>query len=145
MAIKVRVAVILIKNNKLLCVRHEKKGRSYWVLPGGGVEKREALRETARREIKEEVNLEIEVGNLIFIDEAIPPNRKKHVLNFYFKGEIKGGTLQVAVDERLREAKFFTREEFKELEFFPFIQKEIALSWEQGFQGEIKYLGNKAV
>ena len=35
---RVRVAVALINEQGLLLVRHQKRERSYWLLPGGGLE-----------------------------------------------------------------------------------------------------------
>ena len=35
---RIRVAGLLINGGRVLLVRHEKDGRSYWLLPGGGVE-----------------------------------------------------------------------------------------------------------
>lgn len=42
--------------------------RDHWLLPGGGVDPGEDARECARREVREELGLEIEVGRLLTAD-----------------------------------------------------------------------------
>ena len=41
--VRVRVAVIICRNNQVLLVEHQKKNKKYWLLPGGGVEFGESL------------------------------------------------------------------------------------------------------
>ena len=36
-AIRIRVGVLICRDGEVLLVRHEKGGRSYWLVPGGGV------------------------------------------------------------------------------------------------------------
>ncbi|MCD5397573.1 NUDIX hydrolase [candidate division NPL-UPA2 bacterium] len=142
-ALKVRVAVILIEGEKILLVKHRKHQRSYWVLPGGTVEWGETLEETAKREMKEETNLEIALGELIFINEAIPGDGQRHIIDFYFAARIAGGDLKVTKEKVLREAKFFKMKELDNLLFYPDIKEELKEGWKKGFPGKPTYLGNR--
>ena len=47
-------------------VKVEERDRTYWTLPGGGVEMGESLEETAIREAREEVNLKIKIIRYLF-------------------------------------------------------------------------------
>lgn len=52
------VKVMLIKNNQILLVHHSYQ-QQYFMLPGGGVHHHETFEHAARREIQEELNIEI--------------------------------------------------------------------------------------
>ncbi|ASK65665.1 ADP-ribose pyrophosphatase [Brachybacterium avium] len=42
--------------------------RDHWLLPGGGVDAGEDARQCARREVREELGLDLEVGRLLTVD-----------------------------------------------------------------------------
>jgi 8-oxo-dGTP pyrophosphatase MutT (NUDIX family) len=65
----VRAQVVLFQDNQLLMVRLERPGRSFWVLPGGAVEKDESPEEAAAREVLEETGLRIELDRLLLIEQ----------------------------------------------------------------------------
>lgn len=59
---------ILIKNNKILMTKRSKKKRefpNYWEFPGGKCEKNESIKNCIKREINEELNIEIEFKKII--------------------------------------------------------------------------------
>lgn len=62
----VRVAVIVIKDDKILLIHRFKDGRDFWVIPGGSVEKGESLEEAGKREIEEETGLEVTLSEKIW-------------------------------------------------------------------------------
>jgi 8-oxo-dGTP diphosphatase len=51
--------------------RGREPGKGLWSIPGGRVEKGEYLAAALAREVKEETNLDIEVGDLIGIAEVV--------------------------------------------------------------------------
>jgi ADP-ribose pyrophosphatase YjhB (NUDIX family) len=61
-----RAVGIIIKDRKILLMRRLKNGQEYYVFPGGGVEENESLEETLKREMKEELSIDIENSKLIF-------------------------------------------------------------------------------
>jgi len=66
MAIRQRVSLYFVRDGKLLLIYRWKNGRSFHVLPGGGVEPGETLVQAAHREAKEETNFDIELGPLLW-------------------------------------------------------------------------------
>ncbi len=126
--IRIRVAVVLRQGDQVLLVRHHKQGMKYWLLPGGGLEIGETIEECARRELKEETQLDIDVGDFLFMNESIPPDHHRHVVNLYYEGKIIGGELKMGNDEALYEVGFVDIEQISELTFFPNVKAEL-LQW----------------
>lgn len=52
-------AILKTKEGRIGLVHRIKRGKEYWVAPGGGVEPNEAYHDALRREIREEVGAEI--------------------------------------------------------------------------------------
>ena len=65
--IRVRIAGILKRDDKILLIKHRKNNKEYWLLPGGGVDYQETFSEALKREFIEETNLEIEPKEMVFI------------------------------------------------------------------------------
>lgn len=61
-----RVCAAIIREDKILMVRHEHNGRSYWTLPGGGVEVGEDHEQAVIREVFEETHLQTKVVQFLF-------------------------------------------------------------------------------
>jgi ADP-ribose pyrophosphatase YjhB (NUDIX family) len=139
---RVRVAAIILRDGALLLARHEKQGRTYWLLPGGGCEYGEAIGEALTRELKEETNLDIRVGDLVLVNDSIPPDKHRHVLNLYFRAEIVRGELACRTDERLKEVAFVPVSELSGLTFYPDIRESLVAAIRKGFGGRAVYLGN---
>ncbi|GER91348.1 DNA mismatch repair protein MutT [Dictyobacter vulcani] len=51
-------AIVLNEDNKILLIKGPRRG---WEMPGGQVEEGESLKDAARREVKEETGIDIEV------------------------------------------------------------------------------------
>lgn len=138
-----RVSVIVISDdNKILLVKHRKGNRHYWVLPGGRLEYGETFFECAVRELKEETGLDVEVDNLVYMSEAIAPDRSRHIVNVYLKAHVTGGILKVGNEPVLAGVDYLPLAELNTLTLYPPVSKHILQSTKDGFEGSIKYLGN---
>ncbi len=141
--IKIRSAVILIKNESILLAKHSKKNRDYWVIPGGTAEEGETIEETAVREIMEETGLKVKIKKLAFVSEVIDKLPPRHILDFFFEGCIISGRLEKGCDSCLCEVKFMPFEELDNLEFYPRIKPELKQMLQNRKAGPGAYLGNR--
>ena len=125
---RVRVAGILIENERILLIEHSKNDKKYWLVPGGGVDWGESTAESLIREYKEETNLDIEVESFLFLSETIAPDNEKHVINLYFKVKRKDTSkedLKLGNEEMLTDLKFFEKEKIKNIKLYPNIKEQI--------------------
>lgn len=139
---RIRVCGILNKGDGLLFVKHIKKEKEYWLLPGGGVDYGETFQESLKREFKEEVNLEIEVKEMLFVSEAIAPDMSRHIVNMYFEVEQIGGELKLGEEERLKEAGYIKISDFDDYIIYPNIKKQLKELYTGKVKKELRYLGN---
>ncbi len=140
---RIRVAAIIVEDGKILLARHEKKGKRYWVVPGGGVDFCETLEEALTRELVEEANVVIRVHDLVLANDSIPKNRRRHIVNLYFTAEILSGHVKVgASDKRLIDMRFVPIEKLPRLKMFPDVRREIYEAIRRGFKGHMRYLRN---
>ncbi|MBU0568286.1 NUDIX hydrolase, partial [bacterium] len=116
---RVRIALLMIEKDKILLVRHRKGEKTYWLLPGGGLEYGETISECAKREALEELSLEIALGDLLFANESIPSDKHRHVLNLYYQAKVIGGQIKLGDEEVLAEAAWIEIDLIDELTLYP--------------------------
>jgi ADP-ribose pyrophosphatase YjhB (NUDIX family) len=84
------VAVIRDADGRLLLARHTypvgKSRREVWALPGGAVEKYESIPQALRRELGQELGLDIAVERLLLVDASAAPR-----LDFVFACSVRDG------------------------------------------------------
>jgi len=79
-----RVVGVAINNDQVLL--HQAEGDDFWVLPGGRAEFGEPSEQTLRREMREELDVEVEIIRLLWVVENffMYANKNYHEIALYF-------------------------------------------------------------
>jgi 8-oxo-dGTP diphosphatase len=130
---RIRVSAILRRRDQILLCRHEKPGKEYWLLPGGGVNSGESLVDALHRELVEELGLgaDVPVEGPVAIVDSIAPQKSfaaKHVVHIIFAGDLGDRSLEAVTsqDAAVRGHRLFTVVELEEIVLHPPIQRFLA-------------------
>jgi len=142
---RIRVSAILRWHERMLLCRHEKPGKEYWLLPGGGVNSGESLADALHRELKEECGIddELPLEGPVAIVDSIAPGRSfpvKHVVHIIFAGDLSGRSLErvTSQDAAVRGHRLFALDELDDIVMHPPIQRFLT-RWQPG--DPVVYLG----
>ena len=145
--IRIRIGILIVSDGKVLLIEHIKNGRSYWLIPGGGLEYGETIANCAKREMKEETNLDVSISRFLFSSESIAPDGSRHILNMFFLGKIDGDSpMKVGDEERLKSLAFIPIDDLDKIEFHPPIGHIVKNMLKSGIVEEMisanRHLGN---
>jgi 8-oxo-dGTP diphosphatase len=135
---RIRVSAILRWRGRVLLCRHEKPGREYWLLPGGGVNSGESLIDALHRELDEEVGIRLELpleGPVAIVDSIAPKKliSAKHVVHIIFAADLSHRSLHdvETKDAAVKGARLFSHEELEDVVVHPPIKRFLA-RWQPG-------------
>lgn len=88
---KIRPAVAIIEDEKILTMHYQYGGQDVYNLPGGNLEFGELLTLALTRELEEELSIKVEIGELMMVGEVHFSDLQKQTIHFIFEGKILEG------------------------------------------------------
>ena len=133
MKTRITTKAIIIKDNKLLLIRHvhPEKNHEWWAFPGGAVENDETIFQCVEREVWEETGLKIKAGEVKFFRQFIDRLDNQNNLEIFVTTNVLDGIGTIeniygkGNDEHyIKELKYFSIEELKDVLMLPKIPVE---------------------
>ena len=126
--VRVGVGVFVFKDGKfLLQKRQGSHGEGTWSLPGGHLEHGESFEDTARREVKEESNLDIKNIRFGAVTNDIFESENKHYVTVWMLSDWAGNDLKNMEPNKCTAQQWHT---------FDDLPRPLFLSWNQLFASE---------
>ncbi len=96
---RVSSRAIIFVGRKVVLIHRKRDGLEYWVTPGGKVEEGESLKDTAKREVREEIGIDVEVGEKVLqvTNRAYDEDSEQH----FFLCTHRAGRLGDGADEKI--------------------------------------------
>lgn len=144
---------MIIEHGRLLVMTYQ-DGKGRWcVTPGGGIAKKETLREGLMREVREELGISIEVGDIVYVRELLGAHAKvkfggltdeTHQLELFFRCKRHGEPVLGAIPDHFCTGFHWAPlEELPALRFFPdVLATRLAADVAAGFRPINNYLGD---
>jgi 8-oxo-dGTP diphosphatase len=114
-------ALVFRAGRVLLVKRAHPPSQGRWSVPGGVIELGETIRDAARREVREECGIEVEVGTLLHVADHIIPDGsgriRFHYVVIYSLARYAGGEAHPRSDAL--GVRWATREELDALDMHP--------------------------
>ena len=140
------VCVAVFKGNKLLLARRNRNPfKDYWVIPGGKIRVGETIEEACKREVKEEVYIDIEVDDVYGVYPAIMKKGETvNYHNFLIGVKARHGEGALSAGDSMDKVKYFSKAEIEKLKLIPSNEKMIFDSFDKkgGFLEQVVDYGN---
>ena len=117
----VGVGVVVWRHDKVLMIKRGKPPRvGQWSLPGGAQRLGETLADTARREVREETGIEIELGDIVATLDLIDRDDEARVRYHYTLVDFVAEGMQsdLRPGDDAADARWFSRDEVERLDLW---------------------------
>ncbi len=121
-----RPALILVERNHILLMKYQYGTEFVYNLPGGNPDPGETLVETIVRECREELEIEVEVGNLLMVGEILPSEKRDASVHILFEGKIISGIPVIQKDQTSAlELVWVSISEITKINMYPNVSAEL--------------------
>jgi 8-oxo-dGTP diphosphatase len=121
--------IVVVTNDEgkiLMSQRHEYTNpfHGLWQLPGGGIEFGEHPKDTALREVREEVGLTVKLlTQHPFVFSYVSPDGDAHTIVLGYIAKHIAGEVDTSKDRNTGDAKWFTFEEIRRIDCVPLVKE----------------------
>ncbi len=123
---KIRPAVAIIEDEKILTLHYQYGGQDVYNLPGGNLEFGESLTLALTRELEEELGIKIEIGELMMVGEVHFSEHQKQTIHFIFEGKIIEGNPTINPEHTSALAfRWLSLKELSNINLYPNISKSL--------------------
>ena len=132
-----RASAAVIRDGRILLVRQAKAESTYWLLPGGRVERGETLAETVVRELAEECRLDVDVLQppLALVESLSPDGgKRRHAVEIVFAAHLTDpGAVPRVGDPAIKEIAWVSADRLAGLQLRPPIT-DLVTTWLELFR-----------
>jgi 8-oxo-dGTP diphosphatase len=117
---KVAQKAVIQRSGQVLVMRDPREGNTaLWELPGGRLNENEDPKVGLTREIREELGVEIVVGDVVYITQFFQYSENRNALMIAYEAKLQNETteLTLAPDE-VAEVRWVNREDYNTLTYF---------------------------
>ncbi len=142
---RIRAGIILISDNKIAFVKRVRDGKTYYIVPGGGLDECEYIEDAAIREAQEELGVLVRAERLLFIVERLEHGRVMNLQMYYLVkmvsgvfGSGDGEEFHRPTERGSYEAVWMSLDELSQHKFYPTVVTDYI--YEHGMPEQIVYL-----
>jgi ADP-ribose pyrophosphatase YjhB (NUDIX family) len=133
--------VLVVKNHRVLMVRHERSGRYRWELPSGLVNVGETFEQAAERETLEETGVAVSIATLLCVAVMEVSSAAYRGINLYYRAEALRDVTPhpSAKKERISAAAYLDLAELQPKQIHP-VDRRILRMWRRQPDRETFYV-----
>ena len=136
---RARVGVVLLNGNNILLIRNVKQSPPTFHLPGDVVKVSETLEAAAKRSVKEQTGLDIELQKLLYVRDDLSENRQR--IDIIFLGLLKPEQNIAEKENPNVKVDWVTIDVLSSMNLQPDILKEqILYDYKNKFKASAKYI-----
>jgi ADP-ribose pyrophosphatase YjhB (NUDIX family) len=111
---KPSVCAVIVQSNRILLVSGSSEKNSLWDFPGGFLKYGEKPEDGLRRELLEELGVEVEVGKLLAAKIDTYSSESDFSLNLFYTTKLKS---EIREGEEIKQAKWFKLDKLPDIKF----------------------------